>query len=336
MLRLRPTHRQLHLKPLHLKPLHLKPLQLQSPQSRPRPWWGSPRPHTRKRRQIQIQIEILSRRLARIRTRSEKLPNFTAKDVQALRKSTGAGMMDAKRALEATDGNSDEAVKWLREKGLGGAAKLAGREAGEGAVALKIEKGVGAIVEIRCETDFVAKSSELVKLGDELAVAVAESGEKAVDDRTEELDNLRTTLKENISIGRVVRVEPAKDSVLGSYLHVQNGRGVNGVLVEVHNGSAEVAHDLALHIAFTKPQYISRDEVPAADVAEERATVEQIARNEGKPEGALAKVIEGRMNGFFKERVLLEQAFTKDEKQSIADLLGEAEVVRFAQVVVGG
>jgi elongation factor Ts len=245
-------------------------------------------------------------------------------------------MMDAKRALEATDGNADEAAKWLREKGLGGAAKLAGREAGEGAVALAIKGGVGAIVEIRCETDFVAKSAELVKLGDELAVAVAETGEKAVDGRTEDLDTLRTTLKENISIGRVVRIEPATDSVLGSYLHIQNGRGVNAVLVEVRNGTDELAHDLALHIAFSKPQYIRREEVPAADVAEERATVEQIAKNEGKPEAALPKIVEGRMNGFFKERVLIEQSFAKDEKQSIADLLGEAEVVRFAQVVVGG
>lgn len=264
------------------------------------------------------------------------MPNFTAKDVQALRKATGAGMMDAKRALDATDGDADEAAKWLREKGLGGAAKRADREAGEGTVSLAIKEGIGAIVEIRCETDFVAKSSELVKLDDELANAVAESGEKAVDSRTEDLDTLRTTLQENISIGRVIRIESSPDSVLGSYLHIQNGRGVNAVIVEVRNGTGELAHDLALHIAFTRPQFIRRDEVPAADVAEERATVEQIARNEGKPEAALAKVVEGRMNGFFKERVLLEQAFAKDEKQSIADLLGEAEVVRFAQVVVGG
>jgi elongation factor Ts len=245
-------------------------------------------------------------------------------------------MLDAKRALEATDGDAEEAAKGLREKGLGGVAKRADRDAGEGTVSLAIKDGVGAIVEIRCETDFVAKSPDLVKLGDELASAVAESGEKAVDERTEDLDNLRTTLQENISVGRVVRFEPGSDSVLGSYLHIQNGRGVNAVLVEVRNGTEELAHDLALHIAFARPQYVSREEVPAADVAEERATVEQIARNEGKPEAALPKIVEGRMNGFFKERVLLEQAFAKDEKQSIADLLGEAEVVRFAQVVVGG
>lgn len=245
-------------------------------------------------------------------------------------------MLDAKRALEATEGNADEAAKWLREKGLGGVAKRADREAGEGTVSLAIKGGVGAIVEIRCETDFVAKSAELVKLGDELAVAVAETGEKAVDERTEDLDNLRTTLQENLSIGRVVRFEPGSGSLLGSYLHVQNGRGVNGVLVEVRNGTEELAHDLALHIAFARPQYVRREEVPAADVAEEKATVEQIAKNEGKPEAALPKIVEGRMNGFFKERVLLEQSFAKDEKQSIADLLGEAEVVRFAQVVVGG
>jgi elongation factor Ts len=264
------------------------------------------------------------------------VPNFTAKDVQTLRKATGAGMMDAKRALDATDGDPEEAAKWLREKGLGGVAKRADREAGEGTVALAIKDGIGAIVEIRCETDFVAKATELVKLADELAVAVAETGEQAVDKRTADLDTLRTTLQENISIGRVVRFEPAAGSVLGNYLHIQNGRGVNAVLVEVKGGTDELAHDLALHIAFSRPLYISRDEVPAADVAEERTTVEQIARNEGKPEAALPKIVEGRMNGFFKERCLLEQSFAKDEKQSIADLLGDAQVLRFAQVVVGG
>jgi len=245
-------------------------------------------------------------------------------------------MMDAKRALEATDGNADEAAKWLREKGLGGVAKRADREASEGTVALAVQNGVGAIVEIRCETDFVAKAAELVRFADELASGVADSGEEAVVDRSAELDGLRTTLQENISVGRVVRFEPGPTSVLGSYLHIQNGRGVNAVLVEVKDGSEELAHDLAVHIAFARPQYISREEVPSADVAEERATVEQIARNEGKPEQALPKIVEGRMNGFFKERVLLEQAFAKDEKKSIADLLGGAEVVRFAQVVVGG
>ena len=125
------------------------------------------------------------------------MPKFTAKDVQALRQLTGAGMMDAKRAMEANDGNSEEAAKWLREQGLGGVAKRAEREAGEGLVALAVTDSAGAIVELRCETDFVAKSPELVGLAEELAALVAKSGEQATKERDSELDNLRTTLKEN-------------------------------------------------------------------------------------------------------------------------------------------
>ncbi len=264
------------------------------------------------------------------------MPSFTAKDVQALRQATGAGMMDAKRALEATDGNAEEAAKWLREQGLGGVAKRAEREAGEGLVSLAVTDGAGAIVELRCETDFVAKAPELVGIADELAGLVAKSGEQAIGERDSELDNLRTTLKENISVGRVVRMEIADGSILGSYLHIQNQRGVNAVLVELHGGDAELAHDVALHISFAKPKYLRREDVPEADIAAERATVEQIARNEGKPEGAIPKIVEGRMNGFFKELCLLEQPFVRDDKQTIAGLLGTAEVVRFAQVVVGG
>jgi elongation factor Ts len=263
------------------------------------------------------------------------MPEFTAKDVQALRKATGAGMMDAKRALEATNGNMEEAAKWLREKGLGGAAKLVGREASEGAVALALKDNAGAIVELRCETDFVAKSPELVGLADDLATLVVGSGEQAVSERDSAIDDLRTSLKENISIGRVVRFEGSDSSLLGDYLHIQNGRGVNAVLVELRGSTPEIAHDLALHIAFAKPQYIRREEVPEAEVAAERETVEQIARNEGKPDAALPKIVEGRMNGFFKERCLMEQSFARDDKVSIVDLLGGAEVLRFAQVVVG-
>ena len=168
-----------------------------------------------------------------------------------------------------------------------------------------------------------------------MAALVAKGGEQATSERDSELDNLRTTLKENINVGRVVRLEIGDSSTLGSYVHIQNQRGVNAVLVELRGGNPELAHDIALHISFAKPKYIRRDEVPEADVAEERATVEQIARNEGKPEAQIPKIVEGRMNGFFKEQCLVEQAFVKDEKQTVANLLGTVEVLRFAQVVVG-
>ncbi len=263
------------------------------------------------------------------------MPSFTAKDVQALRQATGAGMMDCKRALVEADGDQESAKRWLREQGLAGAAKRSERDASQGAVALAVTGANAAIVELRCETDFVAKADGFVALVDELAQLVAAKGDGAAAERADVVDDLKTTLKENISVGRVVRFELGSDSVVGSYLHVQAGRGVNAVLVEMRGGSEELAHDIAVHIAFARPAYLRRDDVPAAEVDEERATVEQISRNEGKPEAALPKIVEGRMNGWFKERCLLEQAYAKDEKRSVADVIGGAEVLRFAQVVIG-
>lgn len=263
------------------------------------------------------------------------MPDFTAKDVQTLRQASGAGMLDAKRALEASGGDMDEAAKWLRVQGLGSADKRAGREATQGAVAVAKEGNAAAVVELKCETDFVAKSDEFVSLADELAALVVAKGEAAVAERQDEVDRLRTTLKENISVGEVVRIEADADGVVDTYLHLQAGRGVNAVIVAVKGGDETLAHDIAAHIAFTRPSYITRDEVPAAEVDAERATVEEIARNEGKPDAALPKIIEGRLNGWYKNRVLVDQAYIRDEKQTIGKLLGSAVVTRFAQVVIG-
>lgn len=263
------------------------------------------------------------------------MPAFTAKEVQTLRQSTGVGMLDAKRALEQNDGDYDKSVAWLREQGLASQAKRADREASEGAVAIGRAGDVASIVQLRSETDFVAKSDEFRAMVADLANLVAAEGESAVERRSAELDDMKTRLKENISLGKVVRIEAPADGAVDSYLHLQAGRGVNAVVVAVAGGSAELAHDIAAHIAFARPSYITRDEVPEAEVAAERETVEKIARNEGKPEAALPKIIEGRLGGWYKERVLLDQAYIKDEKQTIAGLLGPVSVERFAQVVIG-
>jgi elongation factor Ts len=195
--------------------------------------------------------------------------------------------------------------------------------------------GPGAIVELRCETDFVAKSAEFVRLVEELTQLVAAKGEEAVAERQGDVDELKVTLKENIGVGRVVRFLPADGAILDSYLHIQNGRGVNAVLVEMVGGSKELAHEVAVHIAFARPTYLSREDVPASEVETERATIESISRKEGKPEAALPKIVEGRLTGWFKERCLLEQPYARDEKQTVAQLVGEARVTRFAQVEVG-
>jgi elongation factor Ts len=264
------------------------------------------------------------------------MASFTAKDIQTLRRATGAGMLDCKRALEENDGDMEKAKQWLREKGLAGAAKRADREATQGAVALSEAGRDAAIVELRCETDFVAMSDGFVSLAKELAESVAAKGEVAAADAAGAIDDLKTTLQENISLGQVVRYELAEGTILGTYIHMQSGRGVNAVMVEMQGATDELAHDVAVHIAFARPIYLRREDVPEDEVAAERATVEAISRNEGKPEAALPKVVEGRMNGWFKDRCLLEQPYAKDEKRSIADLIGSAEILRFAQVVVGG
>ncbi|MGC8627708.1 MAG: translation elongation factor Ts [Acidimicrobiales bacterium] len=269
------------------------------------------------------------------------MPEFTAKDVQALRMATGAGMMDAKRALTEAKGDRDAAVKWLRERGLGKAAERADRDSTEGAVAVGYDTEAGAVslVQLRSETDFAAKSPDFVGLVEEIAASVAAEGEAAVDQFKRAIEDLNIATRENVQLGQVVRFQAAPGNVLDAYLHVQNDRGVNGVIVELANGPKELAHDIAVHIAFGRPRYLRREEFPSEDVEAERATLEAEARREGKPEATLAKIVEGKLNAWFKRvpgGALLDQPFAKDDRRSVSEVLGGAEVVRFAQVVIGG
>jgi elongation factor Ts len=268
------------------------------------------------------------------------MAEFSAKDVKALRDATGAGMMDAKRALTENDGDAEAASKWLRVRNLGKAAERTGNEAAQGAVAVSVtpDGKAAALVELKSETDFGAKSPAFVALADELAVAVAGEGEGAVEARKDAIDDLKVTLRENIDLGRVVRFEAGSDSTLDTYLHVQNGRGVNGVIIELAGGTPELAHDLAVHVAFGQPGYLTRDEVPADLVTAERTAAETQIRLDGKPEAAWPKIIEGKLAGWYKRvpgGVLLDQPFAKDDKHSVSQVLGGARVVRFAQAVIG-
>ena len=261
--------------------------------------------------------------------------SFTAQDVKALRDSSGAGMMDCKKALQENDGDIEASKTWLREKGLAASAKREDRDASQGVVSLLIEGNVGAIVELKSETDFVAGSDQFKAEADALVALVAAKGVDAVSERANELEALKVTLKENIGLGQVERIEAADGNVIGSYQHLQGGRGVNGVLVEIAGGTPELAHDVAVHIAFARPKFLSRDDVPEDVVAAERVTLETISRNEGKPEAALPKIVEGRINGFFKDVALLDQPYAKDDKLSVTQLIGSASIVRFAQVEIG-
>ena len=263
------------------------------------------------------------------------MAEFTAKDVQNLRQITGAGMMDAKKALTENDGDFEAAKQWLREKGLAKVAKLGDRENAQGSVSAVVEGSVGAIVQLKSETDFSAKADDFTSLVQEMAEVVVAKGVDALSELTDELETLKISKKENIELGTVVRFDAADGNILDSYLHIQDGRGVNAVLVELKGGTREIAHDIAVHIAFAKPPYLSRDEVPAEDVERERAALLDITKAEGKPEAAWPKIVEGRINGWYKEQVLLEQSFVRDEKKSITDLLAGAEIVRYAQVYIG-
>jgi len=277
-----------------------------------------------------------------------------AKDVAALRKITGAGMMDCKKALQETGGDIELAKDWLREKGIAGAAKQAGRAADEGAIEVRVEGNVGALVELNCGTDFAAKAELFKQALAKLVQLVIEQGDdnlgaKQIDGESVDdfIKGLTGTLGENIQLGRVARMETA-DGLLDAYKHVQNQRGTVGVLVElggVDPSSAqarEVAHDVALHVASAAPRWVTRDDVPADVIEHERKIYETQAREEGKPEQAWPKIIDGKLNGFYKANpggVLVDQAFVKDQKSTVGALVarlgGDAAVRRFARVKIG-
>jgi elongation factor Ts len=265
----------------------------------------------------------------------------TAQDVKRLRESTGAGILDSKRALVENDGDFEAAAVWLRERGLGKMAERGDRDNAQGAIAVAITPAgdAAALVELKCETDFVAKSPQFVALVNDLARTAAAEGEDALAGKKAAIEDLIVTLKENIELGTVVRFVAEPGDLLSSYVHIQNERGVNGILVELAGGDAELAHDVAVHIAFGRPGYLNREDVPAEAVEAERVLIEAETRNEGKPEAALSKIIEGKLNGWYKRLpggVLVDQPFAKDDKQSVAQYLGSARIVRFAQAEIGG
>lgn len=261
--------------------------------------------------------------------------SFTAKDVASLRATTGAGMMDCKKALEENGGDIEASKQWLREKGLAASAKRDDRESAQGVVAVKVTGNVAAIVKLKCETDFVAGSDQFIAEAEALADLVIAKGEAAVSERNQQLEDLKILLKEKIDLGDVVRFEAASGNVLDLYSHIQGGRGVNGVIVEMAGASQELAHDIAVHIAFARPKYLKKDDVPADVIAAERATLETVTRNEGKPEAAIGKIVDGRVQGFFKDICLLEQPYAKDDKQSVAQVIGKSTIVRYSQVEIG-
>lgn len=262
------------------------------------------------------------------------MPEFTAKDVKALRDSTGAGMMDCKKALTEADGDVEAATKILREKGLNKAASRSDRESNEGAVAVAQDANRAALVMLKCETDFSAKSDDFIAVTQRLADAVLAGAADPAAELAADLENLTLTKKENISVGDVHLVEAADGNTIDAYLHVQDGRGVNGVIVEGNGIDADTLHQIALHVAFAKPSFLSREEVSEDDIERERQTLLDVTKAEGKPEQAWDKIVDGRLKAWFGESVLLEQGLHGD-KTSVADTIGAGTIPRFVQTYVG-
>jgi elongation factor Ts len=261
------------------------------------------------------------------------MANYTAADIKALRESTGAGMMDVKRALDEADGDHTKATEILRVKGLKGVTKREGRSATNGLVAAQAGNGVGTLVEVNCETDFVAKGEKFIALAEQVLGQAVTVGASSADELLtsdmggktvkEVLDEANATIGEKIEVRRVARLEA---SHVVSYLHKTSPDlpAQIGVLVATDGGDEVTARDIAMHVAAFSPSVLSRDEIDDDTVANERRLAEATAKEEGKPAAAMPKIIEGRVNGFFKENVLLEQPFAKDAKKTVAKVLQES------------
>ena len=274
------------------------------------------------------------------------MAKFTAADVKALREQTGAGMMDVKKALTEADGDAEKALEIIRLKGLKSLSKREGRQALAGLLAATTDGTVGVMVEVNSETDFVAKNQKFIDFANEvLAAAVASKasdtdallaapmGGGTVKDR---LDAFAAIIGEKLQIGRVVRVEG--DNV-DLYLHQTNPDlpPQVGVFVVTDAAGKAVAHDIAMHVAAYMPSYLDRDDVPADVLDKERATLEKITLEEGKPEHIVPKIVQGRLEAFFKDNCLVDQAFARDPSKSVGKVLKEvgASVSDYVRVHVG-
>ena len=274
------------------------------------------------------------------------MANYTAEDVKRLREATAAGMLDCKKALDEADGDYDKALDLIRVKGLKGVTKREGRLTSNGLVVARVSGDLGVMIELNCETDFVAKGERFIALGDELVdhLQAAKSADlesflasTMSNGKTVQfvLDEGNATLGEKIEVRNVAVIQ----GPVGLYLHKTSPDlpPQVGVLVSLAKEAAEVGKDVAQHIAAFAPKFVHRDDVPADLIENERRVAEATAREEGKPEASLTKIIEGRVTGFVKEVSLLEQAFAKDAKKTVQQILDEAgtAVKKFHRFRVG-
>jgi len=274
------------------------------------------------------------------------MANFTIADIKALRDQLGTGMVDTKQALEEADGDVEKAVEILRLKGAKGNAKRADRSTSEGLVVARELNGKVTLVELACETDFVAKNERFIALADKVADAAA-----AVS-----ADSVEAALAAPAGAGTVETLISDEAAIIGEKVELRRVRTLSGDKFEIYlhktskdlppqvgvvlaytGEDADTARSIAQHISFANPSYLSRDEVPDEDVEKERQIVTEISRNEGKPEAALPKIVDGRVNAFFKQVSLLDQDYAKDNKQSVAQVAKDAglTLTGFARFKVG-
>ncbi|MCT1367846.1 MULTISPECIES: translation elongation factor Ts [Kocuria] len=262
------------------------------------------------------------------------MANYTAADIKALRERTGAGMLDVKKALDEAEGDQQKALEIIRVKGLKGVTKREGRATAEGLVAARVENGVGFLVEVNSETDFVAKSAPFIDFGNSVLDAAVEANVETLEDLLKASSNGKTVeeqvteagalLGEKVVVRRVARLEGEN---VAMYLHKTSKDlpAQVGVLLAVDGANTdEVAHDVAVHIAAMAPKYLDESGIPEDQVESERHIAEETARSEGKPEKIIPQIVQGRLKGFFKENTLLDQDFAKDSKKSVAQVLEEA------------
>lgn len=272
---------------------------------------------------------------------------YTAEDVKRLREVTAAGMLDCKKALDETGGDFDKAIEVIRVKGLKGVTKREGRATSNGLIAAKSSDSAAVMLELNCETDFVAKGDRFQAVAEELVTHLFTSKQsdltafiasnlpsgKSVQAA---IDEANATLGEKVELRRIGVID---GSANGLYLHKTSPDlpPQVGVLVALSAANTEVGKDVAQHIAAFAPQYLSREEIPADVIANERRLAEETARNEGKPDAAIAKIVDGRVIGYYKEVALLDQAFAKDQKKSVAQILSDAgvKVTKFYRFRVG-
>lgn len=278
------------------------------------------------------------------------MANYSMQDLKDLREETGAGLADVKKALEEANGDREKALEIIRVKGLKSLSKREGRSAGMGLIGAKVTDTKtgqrGTMVEVNAETDFVVKTDKFINMADKILEAAAESGAETVDDlmkaKTDDgtvkdtLDAVAAIIGEKLDVANVRQLEGEAVDV---YLHKssQDLPPTVGVMVATDKAAASVAHDVAMHIAAYSPEYLTREEIPADVVEKERNTLTETTKAEGKPEAAIAKIVEGRMNGFYKENVLLDQAFAKDPKTTVGKIVegAKGQVTGFARLQAG-